>query len=82
MDSYFQISPEMSVGLIGCLTECPVTGTFTAFFLRHSCIFLNLKITVQLEGEPSAQSEVLTALDQVFKDIFAVFSSSSTFPIS
>merc|ERR1712002_444701 len=41
--------------------------TFTELSLSHSCIVLAvLRVIVLLEGEPSAQSEVLSALDQVF----------------
>jgi hypothetical protein len=68
--SYFQLSPEMFDGvqvqaLAGLLKP-----------LLH-CLGCVLKIVVLLEGEPSAQSEVLSALEQVFiKDLCTLFSSS------
>ncbi len=72
------------IGYTGCLTEWSMTGTLRVplkALLHFLCCVL--KISVQLEGEPSAQSAVPTALDQVFiKDIFAVFSLSATLTYS
>ncbi len=52
--------------------------TFTELSLRQMCVWCCLgcvlRVTVMLEGEPSAQSEVLSAVEQVFIDIFVLCS--------
>ncbi len=45
--------------------------TFTELSISHSCCVLRL--IVLLEGEPSAQSEVLNALDWVFIKAISIF---------
>ncbi len=45
--------------------------TFTELWISHSCCVL--RVTVLLEGEPSAQSEVLNALDWVFIKAISIF---------
>ncbi len=45
--------------------------TFTELFISHSCCVL--WVIVLLEGEPSAQSEVLNALDWVFIKAISIF---------
>ena len=71
MDRYFQVSPEMFDwvqvrALAGPLKD--IHRVVPKPLLR--CLGCVLRLIVLLEGEPSAQSEVLSALDQVFiKDI-------------
>lgn len=62
-----------------CSLRLQLTGqsvTFTELFLSHSCVTLALqKIIVTLEGEPLAQSEVLSPVEQVsMGKIFALCS--------
>ncbi len=45
--------------------------TFTELSISHSCCVL--RVTVLLEGKPSAQSEVLNALDWVFINAISIF---------
>ncbi len=45
--------------------------TFTALCISHSCCVL--RVTVLLEDKPSAQSEVLNALDWVFIKAISIF---------
>ncbi len=45
--------------------------TFTELCISHSCCVF--RVTVLLEGEPSAQSEVLNALDWVFSKAISIF---------
>ncbi len=64
-DAHFQVSPE----IFDWVQAQAVARTFTALCISHSfCVF---KVIVLLEGEPSAQSEVLNALDWVF--IISIF---------
>ncbi len=51
--------------------------TFTKFSISHSCCVL--RFIVLLEGEPSAQSEVLNALDWVFIKAISIFWSIELF---
>ncbi len=45
--------------------------TFTELSISHSCCVL--RVTVLLEGKPSAQSEVLNALDWVVIKVISIF---------
>ena len=71
MHSYFQVSPDMfdrdqSQALAGPLKD--IQRLVPKQFLR--CLGCLLRVVVLLEGEPSPQSEVLSALEQVFiKDL-------------
>ncbi len=47
------------------------SSTFTDLSISHSCCVL--RVIVLLEGEPSAQSEVLNALDWVFIKVISIF---------
>ncbi len=48
---------------------------FTEMSLSHSCVTLAVCFIVMLEGEPSAQSEVLSAVEQVFIENISVLCS-------
>ncbi len=64
-DANIQVSPE----IFDWVQAQAVVRTFTELSISHFfCVF---KVIVLLEGEPSAQSEVLNALDWVF--IISVF---------
>ena len=71
VDSHFQVSPKIFDwvqvrALAGPLKD--IHRVFPKALLR--CLGRVLRVIVLLEGEPSAQSEVLSALDQVsIKDI-------------
>ncbi len=55
-DTHFQVSPK----IFDCIQVQAWTRTFTELSISHSCcVFM---VIVLLEGEPSAQSEVLNAL--------------------
>ena len=61
LHSYFQVSPEM-FDLAGPLKD--IQRLVPKPLLHcHGCV---LRVIVLLEGEPSPQSEVLSALEQVF----------------
>ncbi len=51
--------------------------TFTELSISHSCCVF--RVIVLLEGKPSAQSEVLNALDWVFIKAISVFWSTELF---
>ena len=74
LHSYFQVSPEMFHrvqiwALAGPLKD--IQRLVPKPLLR--CLGCVLRAVVLLEGEPSPQSEVLSALEQVFiKDLFAL----------
>ncbi|XP_051533408.1 mitogen-activated protein kinase kinase kinase kinase 6 isoform X1 [Myxocyprinus asiaticus] len=82
VDSHFQVSPEMFdwvqvQALAGPLKD--IHRVVPKPLLR--CLGCVLRVIVLLEGEPSAQSEVLSALDHVLLRIslyFAAFSFPST----
>ena len=72
MDSHFQVSPEMFDWVQVRALAGPLKDIHRVVPkpLLH-CLGCVLQVIVLLEGEPSAQSEVLSTLDQVFmKDIY------------
>ncbi len=69
-DAHFSGSPE----IFDCIHAQLWLGhsrTFTALCISHSCCVL--RVTVLLEDKPSAQSEVLNALDWVFIKAISIF---------
>ena len=76
LKSYFQVSPEMFDwvpvrALAGQLKD--IQRLVPKVLLR--CLGCVLRVLVLLEGEPSAQSEVLSSLEQGFlKDLSVLFS--------
>ena len=76
MPSYFQVSPEM----FDQVQVRALAGPFKAIqrlFLKLLlyCLGCVLRIGVLLEGEPSPQSVILSALEQVFfKDLYVLCS--------
>ena len=80
--SYFPVSPEMFDwvqvrALTGPLKDIqrPVPNPI----LR--CVVCVLRVLVLLEGEPSTQSEVLSALEQVFINDLSLYFALFIFPL-
>ena len=76
LHSYFQVSPEMlnrvqDQALAGPLKD--IQRLVPKPLLR--CLGCVLRVIVLLEGEPSPQSEALSALEQVFINILSVLCS-------
>ena len=71
MHNYFQVPPEMfDRALAGPVSD--IHRLVPKPLLR--CLGCVLRVVVLLEGEPSLQSEVLRALDQVFiKDLSVLY---------
>jgi hypothetical protein len=71
LHSYFHICPEMfyCVRVLALVEPLKYFQRFVLKPLLH-CLGCVLRVVVLLEGEPSTQSEVLSALEQVFiKDL-------------
>ena len=70
MHSYFQVSPEMfDRGQVRALAG-PLKDIQRLVLKLLRCFGCVLSVVVLLEGEPSSQSEVMSALEQVFiKDL-------------
>ena len=82
MDSHFQVSPEIfdwvQVRALAELLKDIHRVVLKPLLLSLGCA---LSIIVWLEGEPSGQCEILSALDQVFiKDISRHLLASFHFP--
>ena len=69
MDSYFQVSPEMFDRVRALAGQLKDIQRLVPKPLL-CCLGCVRRVVVLLEGEPSPQSEVLSALEQVFiKDL-------------
>ena len=76
LQSYFQVSPEMFDRVQVCALAGPLKDIqrLVPKPLLH-CLGCVLRVVVLLEGEPSPQSEILRALEQIFiKDLSVLFS--------
>ena len=63
LHSYFQVSPEMFVRALGGTLKDIQRIVLKPLLQCLGCV---LRVVVLLEGETSPQSEVLSALEQVF----------------
>ncbi len=68
-DAHFQVSPE----IFDWVQSQAVAGQLKDIELYISHSWCVLRVIVLLEGEPSAQSEVLNALDWVFIKAISIF---------
>ena len=71
LHSYFQVSPKMLDRIQVWAPAGPLKNIQRLVpkpLLR--CLVCGLRVIVLLEGEPSPQSEVLSALEQVFREPF------------
>ena len=76
LHSYFQVSPEMLVRVQVRALAGPLNDIQKLAWSLLRCLGYVPRVVVLLEGEPSPQSEVRSALEQVFvKDLCTLLCS-------